>query len=134
MKSLMKIIAVAFITVSINTACKKDVSNECDSCDQKLPVQSFSNVAGTIQKVSEGEPYYNGQKYFILVDAQTSLSALFSQNGNKFERLFPCSNTSVYSDVDTGKVVSISGKLSKCTTGNHGLLTNNLITLNIFEP
>lgn len=103
MKSLLNVIAIAFISFSINLGCKKDVSNECDTCEQALTIQSFSNITGTIKKVADGEPFYDGNKYYVLVDAQTFLSALYTQNGNKFERLFPCSKTSVYTDVDTGK-------------------------------
>lgn len=134
MKYLSQCLLAFLLITMTNLKCKKENSNECASCEQIQPIQSFSSVSGVLRKVADGEPYYDGRKYYILIDAETSFPSLYRQNNTKYERVFPCSRAPIYSDSDTGRVVSISGELLKCTTGRHGLLTNNLITFNIYSP
>lgn len=122
------------LLLSLNISCKKENNSECAACETKVFVQDFSNISGVLKKVSDSEPYFDGRKYFILIDAEQNLPTLFGQNRNKFERVFPCSKGFLYSDADTGRILNLSGKLFKCTTGKHGLPTKNLVTFNIYEP
>jgi hypothetical protein len=134
MKNMLLPLISLTLLFSLSINCKKEKSNECAACDTKVFVQDFSTISGVLKKVSDSEPYFDGRKYFILIDAEQNLPTLFSQNQNKFERVFPCSRGFIYSDADTGRILNLSGKLFKCTTGKHGLLTNNLVTFNIYEP
>ncbi len=128
------IVAFAMTFTSINITCKKEQSLQCVPCNGlSYHVQDFSSIEGVIKKVADGEPYYDGRKYYILVQAQKYLKPLYNNDSLQYERIFPCSKAVLYTDSDTGKTTKISGQLSKCTTADHGLTANLLITFNTYK-
>lgn len=135
MKLTKIITAIIISTIMISSSCKKNETKSlvCYNCKDATFVQDFKNINGTIKKVSTDDYFFNGNKFYLSVDTELQLPEFFKNNPNqKIIKLFSCLMQN-YTNDDLEKTVTISGKLYNCTTGNHGRLTNDLHTFQIFN-
>lgn len=107
---------------SCSTTSEKD-ENPIQTCDDpRFIVELTEYIPAQVAIVKEGEPFFNGIiKTYYEVDAETYLPELYKLNNQKIIRIFPMKLL----ENKVGDKVEVTGKLSSCHTGNHGLLTND---------
>jgi hypothetical protein len=131
MHEAMNLVIAIYFLVSLMPRQEADAAH-CNECDNKLFLQKIKSVPGVVKAANPGEPIFNGHRYYVRVEKKLFLDKVFQSDAKETERVFICNRT--FSDRDTGRVVLLSGKFSRCLTGNHGLPSNHLMPFYILEP
>jgi hypothetical protein len=129
----MKTLTIFLLGILMVNCSGADNDNEVSlaDCDESTLIYELTEkVPVTINKVKEGEPFYNGSKIYYELDVESHLSEILEKVENrKTIRIFPVNNI----NNDVGSEIMIGGKIISCFTGNHGLLTNNYIRFYLLE-
>jgi hypothetical protein len=135
MKINAKMVAGTILLLTMSIGCKRDapIDSICSECQDIKFVQEFQSVSAVVKKVAAEDYSYKKNQFYLLVDAETNFPALYkSEPSKKFIKLFSCEKFEFTNDdIDTS--IKISGRLYNCLTGNHGQLTNDLHTFQIFN-
>lgn len=121
MKTISILILIAILSCSNDDDNGVEEDSKCTHSELILTLEE--PIQAIVKSPEVGQPFYSGKKIFYEVDAEEYLPTIFEQNGVKTVRIFSKSNI----EEKEGTQVQIKGAISNCLTGDHGLLTNDLI-------
>lgn len=122
-KGLLYLLIINITSCSISQEKQNqdlDLQTLCN--DPEFIVQLSENIPATIKIVEEGQPFFNGNKKFYLVDVETYIPEIFEKYNQKYQKIFPISDI----NAEVGETVNLTGEIFSCVTGLHGLSTNDL--------
>lgn len=105
----------------------QDFFAKCNSSEVRIVLKEA--IPATVKSIEEEDYFYDGNRFYFEVDAETYLPELASEDSVSFIRIFAPGN-----DLEKiGKQLMIKGTISTCISGAHGRLTNNLHLFYLIE-
>ncbi len=107
-----------------------DNNKEIQGCQSsQLKAEIMDSIPATVRKISDGEYFFDGNEFYLEVDAEKYLNTIASDDKVSLIRIFVPNKD--LGDIDTNLL--IKGSISTCLTGLHGRLTNNIHMFYLLE-
>jgi len=123
MKTKLLILSVLILIVACSNEEEeqnRDVLTKCTTSETRMILEEY--IPATVKSIEENDYFFNGNRLYLEVDAETYLPELADQYSVTTIRIF-APNKKLGS---IGKEVMIKGTIVYCITTDHGRPTNNI--------
>lgn len=127
MKAQIMIKSLIFLSIIIFNSCSNeekeqngDILSKCTNSETRVILEEF--IPATVKSIEETDYFFNDNRFYLEVNAETYLPELADQYNETKIRIFaPGKNLGAI-----GKEVMIKGTIVYCITTDHGRTTNNI--------
>jgi len=126
-KAIIYLSILTFFSCSNEDKINEDVFLKCNESEVRIVLKEA--IPATVKSIEDGDYFYDGNRFYLEVDAEKHLSELASKDSVSIIRIFAPSNNIG----EIGKELMVEGTISTCVSGAHGRLTNNLHLFYLIE-
>ncbi|RKS53163.1 hypothetical protein BC962_1411 [Gillisia mitskevichiae] len=126
-KPIIYFVVLTFFSCSTRDDINQDIFSKCNEREVRIVLKEA--IPATVKSIEDGDYFYDGNRFYLEVDAEIHLPELANKDSVSIIRIFaPANNIG-----EIGEELMVKGTISTCVSGAHGRLTNNLHLFYLIE-